>query len=99
MQQHARERLLARVAKRGVADLVLWFNTSRREMERRFASVLKRMGEGGIWICWPKKTSGVASDLSEPVVRKAGLDRGIVDFKVAAIDATWSGLKFQRRKR
>ncbi len=47
-----------------------------------------------LWIAWPKKTSGVATDLSEDVVRKIGLDAGLVDVKVCAIDETWSGLKF-----
>ena len=53
---------------------------------------------GGLWIAWPKKSSGVASDLSGSAVREVGLAAGLVDFKVCAIDATWSGLRFTRRK-
>ena len=56
------------------------------------------MGKGGIWIIWPKKSSGVSSDLQQNVVRQTGLNRGLVDYKIAAIDQTWSGLKFAVRK-
>ena len=85
---------------RGPCDLILWFARSRADLK-------KRVGEGesgaraardGIWVLWPKKTSGVATDLSETIVRRAGLDAGLVDFKVCAVDATWSGLRFARRK-
>ena len=48
---------------------------------------------GGLWIAWPKRASGVATDMTEDVVRKHGLPRGLVDNKVCAIDATWSGLR------
>ena len=50
-------------------------------------------------MAWPKKASGVATDLTENAVREYGLDHGLVDVKIAAIDATWSGLKFVRRRR
>ena len=53
---------------------------------------------GGMWIAWRKKASGVETDLTEAFVRKYGLDRGLVDYKICAIDGTWSGLKFARRK-
>jgi hypothetical protein len=52
---------------------------------------------GAVWVCWPKRASGVVTDLTENVVRAHGLLVGLVDVKVAAIDATWSGLKFVRR--
>jgi hypothetical protein len=52
-----------------------------------------------LWIAWPKKASGVSTDLDDNVVREVGLDQGLVDVKVIAIDATWSGLKFVRRLR
>jgi hypothetical protein len=54
--------------------------------------------QGGLWIAWPKKASGAVSDLSQAMVRQAGLDAGLVDFKVCSMDATWSGLRFTRRK-
>jgi hypothetical protein len=50
------------------------------------------------WIIWPKKASGIASDISEKVVREIGLASGLVDYKICAIDATWSGLRFAKRK-
>jgi len=52
----------------------------------------------GLWIAWPKKASGVPTDVTEDVVRDAGLAHGLVDYKVCAINETWSGLKFARRK-
>lgn len=84
---------------RGRCDLVVWFAKSRRELERRIDRMAAITGAGGLWIAWPKKSSGVATDLTEPVVRRVGLGAGLVDYKIAAIDETWSGLKFARRKR
>lgn len=52
---------------------------------------------GGLWIAWPKKSSGVATDLGDGIVRQLGLATGLVDNKVCAIDGTWSGLRFVRR--
>ena len=54
---------------------------------------------GGLWIAWPKRSSGVATDLDENLVREIGLAEGLVDNKVCAIDATWSGLRFVWRLR
>jgi hypothetical protein len=51
-----------------------------------------------IWIAWPKKASGVKTDLSEALIRKTGLAAGFVDYKICAIDNTWSGLLFAKRK-
>jgi hypothetical protein len=53
--------------------------------------------KGGLWIAWPKKASGVATDLSQSVVREVGLASGLVDFKVCSIDAVWTGLRFSLR--
>jgi hypothetical protein len=83
----------------GQPDVILWFNRSRQELEARLAEMCPLASSGGLWIIWPKKASGVASDLSQTVVRNTGLAAGLVDFKVAAIDATWSGLRFTQRKR
>ena len=79
-------------------DLTIWFVTRRREMERRVGLLARGLGSGKLWIAWPKRASGVATDVSEPVVRAAGLGHGLVDFKICAIDATWSGLLFTRRR-
>ena len=82
----------------GRCDLIVWFVGSRRDLERRVVRYGARAGAGGLWICWPKKASGVVSDLSERVVRETGLAQGLVDYKIASIDQTWSGLRFTRRK-
>ena len=78
-------------------DLILWFVRSRRDLERRIPAIVANVGPGGIWICWPKKTSGLAGDLGQADVRATGLSAGIVDYKVCAIDETWSGLRFALR--
>jgi len=80
------------------ADLIVWFVRSRKELERGIRRMAGLTGKGGTWIAWPKKTSPLASDLTQAAVRKVGLASGLVDYKVCAIDADWSGLKFARRK-
>jgi hypothetical protein len=83
---------------RGRRDLTIWFVRSRAELERGVEAMTEHAGGGGLWIAWPKKAGGIASDLAEGFVRQAGLDAGLVDFKVCAIDAAWSGLRFSRRR-
>ncbi len=80
----------------GRRDLTMWFIGSRQELEQRIERMTRFAENGGLWIVWPKKTSGIGSDLSQPVVRKIGLAAGLVDFKVCAIDSTWTGLRFSR---
>jgi hypothetical protein len=76
-------------------DVTLLFVQSQRELKKRFASLARRLvSNGALWICWPKKASGVATDLTENIVRDQGLDVGLVDVKVCAVDEIWSGLKF-----
>jgi len=82
----------------GTRDLSIWFTTSEKQLTRGIRSMVKQIGDGGLWIVWPKKTSGVPSDLTQTIVRKIGLAAGLVDFKVCAVDTTWSGLRFVRRK-
>jgi CheY-like chemotaxis protein len=82
---------------RGARDLTLWFARDVKSLERKVDAMV-RHGDPGLWICWPKRTSSLASDIGEQIVRDAGLSRGIVDYKVCAIDDTWSGLKFAKRK-
>jgi CheY-like chemotaxis protein len=79
-------------------DLTLWFVRSQKELNKDFAKVFPLTEHGALWIIWPKKASQLASDVSEPLVRERGLSSGLVDFKVCAVDETWSGLKFVRRK-
>jgi hypothetical protein len=79
-------------------DLVLWFVRNRNDLEAGISQVSQDFGKTGVWIIWPKKASGIQTDLGEADVRAAGLSHGLVDYKVSAIDSTWSGLKFARRK-
>jgi hypothetical protein len=81
-------------------DVVLAFCPDLRRLRQRFAGLAPRLTTAGaLWIAWPKKASGVSTDLDDNVVREVGLDQGLVDVKVIAIDATWSGMKFVRRLR
>jgi len=82
----------------GRCDLIVWFVGSQSQLRQRIERYGQKAGPGGLWICWPKKASGVKSNLSERVVRETGLASGLVDFKIASIDQTWSGLRFTRRK-
>jgi len=82
---------------RGKRDLTLWFVRSSDDLGRRMASMAKTAGDA-LWIVWAKKGSARDVGLTQAAVRKTGLAAGLVDFKIAAIDATWSGLKFTRRK-
>jgi hypothetical protein len=80
------------------ADIILTFCTDRARLDQRLPTLIERtVVNGMIWVCWPKKASGVPTDLTENVVRDTGLAAGVVDVKVAAVDETWSGLKFVRR--
>jgi hypothetical protein len=79
-------------------DVTLLFTTELARLERRLPAVIDRtVSNGMIWVCWPKKASKVPTDVDENDVRRAGLAAGWVDVKVAAVDETWSGLKFVRR--
>jgi hypothetical protein len=84
----------------GPLDVVVAFFVERRALERRL-DALKTMLDpaGGLWIAWPKRASGVPTDIDERVVRELGLAAGLVDNKVCAIDAVWSGLRFVHRLR
>jgi hypothetical protein len=82
------------------ADVTLTWHTSMASLEKRLPSLFERTSTAGmVWVCWPKKASKVPTDVDENKVRDLGLQLGFVDVKVAAIDATWSGLKFVRRLR
>ena len=83
---------------RGKSDLVIWFAKTCRDLEGRIERSAAMTGKGGMWIAWPKQASGVKTDLTQAIVRKTGLANGLVDYKICAIDETWSGLKFARRK-
>ena len=90
---------LARLARLAEYDIAVLFVTSRAALAATLTRTVPKLAAGGmIWIAWPKKASGVATDLTENMVRAAALPMGIVDVKVCAIDATWSGLKLLRRR-
>jgi hypothetical protein len=78
----------------GEADVIVSFHTSRAELERRLPALRAMMEPAaGLWIAWPKRASKVPTDMTEDVVREIALPTGLVDNKVCAIDATWSGLR------
>ena len=80
-------------------ETLLWFVRTRGDLEQGIESLVSRQDFRFLWIAWPKKASGVETDLSQPLVREAGLAAGLVDFKICAIDAVWTGLQFTRRKK
>ncbi len=81
------------------ADVVVLFAKDAATLRRRFAAAARAVfPAGGLWVAWPKKASGVKTDMTEDVVRAVALPCGLVDNKVCAIDATWSGLRVVWRK-
>jgi hypothetical protein len=84
----------------GPLDVIVLFVTRRAELERRFERLEAAMTPAaGFWVAWPKRASGVETNMTEDVAREIALDRGLVDNKVCAIDETWSGLRLVRRLR
>jgi hypothetical protein len=90
--------VVLRRGNRGRREITIWFATSRRELERRFDAVARSVGEGTLWMAWPKRSAAVETDLTEDVVREVALAAGMVDTKVCAIDGTWSGLRLTERR-
>jgi hypothetical protein len=83
---------------RGATDLVLQFAEWRRPLGREFGKAKALLHPAGaLWVCWPKRAAKLPTDLTEDVVRGVGLDNGLVDVKVCAVDEVWSGLKFVYR--
>jgi len=79
-------------------DCIILFAADQRTLESRFASAaVALMPAGMLWVAWPKKASGMPTDLTEDRVREHGLAGGLVDVKVCAVSDVWSGLKFVRR--
>lgn len=79
-------------------DFVMLFTKESSQLSREFERLAKLLTPAGmLWVSWPKKSSGVATDLDENKVRAIGLAAGLVDVKVCAVDDVWSGLKFVRR--
>ena len=85
---------------RGRYDVVVFFAATAAVLERRLAALAHSLvSNGGLWVGWPKKSSGMATDLDFGAVQGAGLELGLVDNKICAIDETWSGLRFVIRLR
>jgi len=79
----------------GPLDFAMIFVKKAADLKKKFPRLAKQLASAGIlWVSWPKKASGVATDLTENEVRKIGLDAGLVDVKVCAVNEIWSGLKF-----
>ena len=79
----------------GSLDFISLFVKSRAALELELLPAAKALAPAGmLWISWPKKSSGISSDLDENIVRQSGLDAGLVDVKVCAVTDVWSGLKF-----
>jgi len=86
------------VGKADAADVILLFVKSQAALSKELPALAKIMRKGRtLWIIWPKRTSALAGDLAEPAVREMGLAAGLVDYKVCAVDADWSGLAFAAR--
>lgn len=81
-------------------DVLVLFCQELADLAAGWAESVRRLATaGGLWVAWPKRASGVPTDLTDDVVRRYALEHGLVDVKVCAVDATWSALKMVRRKR
>ena len=79
----------------GEVDFSMIFVKTAADLQKKVVRVARQLAPAGmVWVSWPKKTSGVATDLDENKVRRIGLDTGLVDVKVCAVTEVWSGLKF-----
>jgi Protein of unknown function (DUF3052) len=84
---------------RPACDVIVSFHTRHADLARRFPTLMRALVvDGSLWVAWPKRASGVATDITEDVVREVALPTGMVDNKVCAIDDTWSGLRLVLRK-
>jgi hypothetical protein len=88
-----------RPGNRGRRDMTIWFTTSAEGLARRLPAVARAVGEGMLWIAWPKGSSEVSTNLTQTSVMAAGHGAGLVDSKVCAIDDDWSGLRFTKRRK
>ena len=76
-------------------DVIVFFTKNLAELRKEFTKLSARLTPaGGLWIAWPKKVSGIPTDLTEDIIREVGLAAGLVDNKVCAVDDVWSGLRF-----
>lgn len=93
------EHVVLKKQKKAPLDFIHMFTSKKSDLMEEFPTLAIALApKGMLWVSWPKSSSGAATDLNENVVRDIGLQTGLVDIKVAAIDEIWSGLKFVRRK-
>ncbi len=83
---------------RNDTDLTVWFARSREDLEERITALAATATRSPVWIAWPKKSSGVQSNLNQATVREVGESEGLVDYKIVSLDDTWSGLLFRKRE-
>jgi hypothetical protein len=92
------ERVIVATGGKKPLDCVILFADEARTLESRIARWAARLAPAGmLWVAWPKKASKVATDVTEAIVRNTGLESGLVDVKICAVNDIWSGLKFVRR--
>lgn len=85
---------------RGPLDFIHFFTKNQKELQAKFPILKRELAQnGGLWVSWPKGSSGMKADLNESIVREIGLRNGLVDVKIIAVDEIWSGLKFVYRLR
>jgi CheY-like chemotaxis protein len=85
--------------RRGRLSQVIWFVKDRYKLESLASKLADALDcQGYVWICWPKQSSGVTTDVTQAEVRRCGLKAGLIDYKTCAIDSTWSALKFSHRR-
>jgi hypothetical protein len=80
------------------SELILWFVRSKKELNSKITKVSRRRDYNALWVIWPKKSGKIKTDLTQQAVRQIGLASNLVDYKICAVDETWSGLLFARRK-
>lgn len=81
-----------------MCHLILWFVRSKLDIANLMEEIVLWAAKSPVWIAWPKKASGIKTDLSQTVVREYGLTSGLVDYKICSIDDSWSGLLFRKKK-
>lgn len=90
--------LSSRLSTKGPVDVAVVFCVTQSHLRERFVAAKAKLApSGGLWVAWPKKSSGVETELTENAIRDFGLEQGLVDNKVCAVDETWSGLRFVMR--
>jgi hypothetical protein len=88
-----------RTTARGTFDVIVSFHMARADLATRLPVLMRALHvDGGLWVSWPKRASGMTTDITEDVIREVALPMGLVDVKVCAVDDTWSGLRLCLRK-